>query len=89
MSQQAFDEIFEQLKSNVRLSIQGMAQASPEGAVTLTLPELGVIMLATCFAVALNLGATPEQLRTVAARCLHDSDEHKVTEDPAKKIILS
>lgn len=87
MSLEAFDDIFEQLKSNTRLAIQGLIQASADGSVTLSLPDFAMVMVASCFGVALRLGCTVDQLRTVAARCLHDAEPP--AEDPAKKIILS
>lgn len=80
-----FNELIQQFISSLQLSISQM-QTNENGEVEMNPDEFGMTMVAVAMGQAMTLGTTPEQLKQVVARCLHEKVED---EKPVPKIILS
>jgi hypothetical protein len=71
------DALFDRLKANTKTVISTMP-ADDQGEVVLSTAEMGLILIAASYGLAISMGASRDQLERVAARCLQEHDSTKI-----------
>lgn len=71
------DALFDRLKTNTKTVLSTM-RADDKGDVVLSTAEMGLVLIAVSYGLAISMGATRDQLERVAARCLQEHDSTKI-----------
>jgi len=71
------DTLFDRMRVNTRTVISTMP-ADDQGDVVLSPAEMGLVLIAVSYGLAISMGASRDQLERVAARCLQEHDSTKI-----------